>query len=1137
MKVKIYDASNVLILDIEQDDTAYRSKQLMSENVLELHYSMPTYLELPVGAWCEFEAERYTLESPQNFTVQGDRNYEYKVIMYGAQSHLRRYRVRDTTIQNRLKFPYVATPRQHLSLIISNLNRHDSGWTIGDCIESAEQVINYNHISCLDALQDMSRVFNTEWEVINKTIHLRRVEYNRDAPIALRYGKNGGLLSGIERENFSGTLPCEILLVQGGSRNIDVSRYVGTELLLPKSQTIRFDGNFFEDEAGFNASVAREYIVADDGLSIQRNDKTLTSHVENSVDLSDIYPSRIGTVSAVETEQGVDDAGNPVTFYDIIDSSIPANLNFEDYLIAGETMSIIFQSGKITSRGFNVQYVHAERRFKLQPALIDGQEMPSSVFVPTVGDRYAVFGCMLPDAYIRDDVSKSGASWDMFRKAVRFLFANEDQKFTFTGELDGIFAAKNWLAIGGKIKVGGHVRFFSDKFIDGGYIDIRIVGIKTYINSPKKPVLDLSNAAVGGTSLSSSLREIGQNEVVNEERLLNLIQFTRRTFLQAKEAQEMLERALDHFTPGINPSWVRTMSILLGNEYQQFEFVNSKTEPQHEIIPNFVWNNETKVFAAPISILKHMTLGIENHTYTRKANEFKYWDVAAYISPYLAEAATAYYLVAKCSKVGTTGEFLLQPEYKYDPGDGYYYFMVGLLSSEQDGLRSFATVYGYTEILPGQMRIKLIISPDGRTYFNVAEGIIGGNIQILAGSSGYNNLSDKPDLGVFQTKAEFNVFADYISGRVTQVSTQINAQGERVTVLEQAGFITTAQGNQLFASKTLENGNTLTSIINQTATTIQIQASKVNLIGQVTFSMFDNQTQNRVTNVELGVTTALTNANAANTAVNSLRTSLGTLAYQNIVEKALLGTTIIDGGLIRTDLISTQLLLADGAYIGNFRIANGWFTAAGDMNNDVGYIDMRGTNTRIAFGRDLVPMFAGGATTCTAIINNSNQAAFGGRTIGLSVKAVGNSSNNIRATAIEMDGGLRMKGHKSIFELCPNMNVSVGSDSGNADNLLMYNTYIYQLTAGMNAFLPSISGIASAFGYFSTGETASVSGVIRITLIMTRWSTAQLTVNAHSSTPIINNNGGTVSSMNMGAGDILELMYYNGAWYTLNYRT
>ena len=103
----------------------------------------------------------------------------------------------------------------------------------------------------------------------------------------------------------------------------------------------------------------------------------------------------------------------------------------------------------------------------------------------------------------------------------------------------------------------------------------------------------------------------------------------------------------------------------------------------------------------------------------------------------------ALYLYAKCEKECTKGEFILSEEaFHMDPKDGYYYFLTGTLGSEAEGERSFVPLYGFTEIGPGWMGINKIISPDGRTYFDVAKGEIGGKIVLGAGSSGLKDLAE-----------------------------------------------------------------------------------------------------------------------------------------------------------------------------------------------------------------------------------------------------------------------------------------------------------------------------------------------------------------------------------------------------------
>ena len=197
------------------------------------------------------------------------------------------------------------------------------------------------------------------------------------------------------------------------------------------------------------------------------------------------------------------------------------------------------------------------------------------------------------------------------------------------------------------------------------------------------------------------------------------------------------------------------MQVRLGAEQLQFRFVTSKTSPL-EIIPNFVMNNATRVFTAPTCILQHMSLGITKVSPTHTPNEYKFWNISAYTSPYLGDDKSPYYLYAKCSKSGTTGTFDLSKEpHKMEEGS-YYFFLVGTLGTEWENIRSFTTCYGFTEILPGRMIINLITSTDGKTYFNLVEGVIGGKIRFDSGTTGYENITDKPDLSIYGTKDLLN---------------------------------------------------------------------------------------------------------------------------------------------------------------------------------------------------------------------------------------------------------------------------------------------------------------------------------------------------------------------------------------------
>lgn len=685
-------------IDILVDTSSYRYTALQNVGTLYLYFASEEFINIPVGAYRIYKNITYYLMDPDDFKKKSSRNFEYTLVMYDIGAILGKYKCRDI-VSKRLKFDYTAKPHEHLQLIVDNLNMRDSGWKVGECIEAEEKTINYNHIFCSEALPTIADTFKTEYEIdpAIKTIHLRKVEYNKGEPLPLEYGKDKGFVPGLGRSNKDGNRPVTILYVQGGEQNIDFSKYGSKELLLPKNQRLEYEG--------------RAYVSDAEGLYIKRADTTLTDVQEDSLDCSHISPKRVGSVSNVVVSD------KEKNFYDFIDSSIPDDLNFEDYVIEGNNMTVIFQSGMLagSNKEFEVKYVHKERKFLITPQEIDGQIMPNDIYKPNLGDKYAVFGIQLPDAYICNNSTKEGASWDMFREAAKYLYENEDPKFTFKGELDSIYSKKRWLSIGGKIKLGGYILFKDPQFIPEG-IKIRITSIKEYIHRPYSPIIELSNTTTGVT-VSSELNKIESNEVKTDNQYKNSIQFTKRRFRDAKETISMLNDALLHFSGSISPISVQTMSLLVGDESLQFRFVNNKTNPtQVEYLVTY--DSKKKVLSAPGGILQHMTIGIDTLSSGHKASEYKFWDIEKYTSPTLTETV-GYYLYVKANKNGTTGSYVLSKNaIKLEGVEGYYHFLVGILNSEFEEDRSFVELFGFTEILPGRITTDRIVSSDGLNFMD-----------------------------------------------------------------------------------------------------------------------------------------------------------------------------------------------------------------------------------------------------------------------------------------------------------------------------------------------------------------------------------------------------------------------------------
>ena len=170
----------------------------------------------------------------------------------------------------------------------------------------------------------------------------------------------------------------------------------------------------------------------------------------------------------------------------------------------------------------------------------------------------------------------------------------------------------------------------------------------------------------------------------------------------------------------------------------------------------------------------------------------------------------------------------------------------------------------------------------------------------------FKQASDRIDLCV--TKESYGTDKQTLEAAIKVNADAVSAQASRIddlgNTISSAGWITTADGNKLWASIDLEDGNSIVSYINQTATTTTINASKINLKGKVTFEMFDADTQ------------------AATTAQPDL-SGYATKGDLPDLSDYLKETTIIEGGYIKTGLINTDSIFAELVKVGQFSIQSG----------------------------------------------------------------------------------------------------------------------------------------------------------------------------------------------------------------------
>ena len=454
------------------------------------------------------------------------------------------------------------------------------------------------------------------------------------------------------------------------------------------------------------------------------------------------------------------------------------------------------------------------------------------------------------------------------------------------------------------------------------------------------------------------------------------------------------------------------MQLIVGHEQLQFVFVDSKTAPQKVVgvYPEFT-GGRVRVQAAGL-FLKHMTMGVKAITSRRDPSQYRYWEMADFTSDGLA-ADKVYRLYARVPVSGDSGTFVLHDTFKgMNDEAGFYLLLMGYLGAEREDNRSWGRTYGFTEILPGQITTELIQDPNAQLVIDLANGRITGPLTITAGSVGYNNLTDKPDLTGYLTKSEFKVTADQIRaevGRANQTAggtkaqldafqqqtqqnvnnliNRANTADDNIYKLQTAGFVTKDGVNAWWSAGLTEKGQQIASYISQTPSAINMIAKNINMDAVVTFGPMKDRmraAEERITNEERYTTNLSTKVDNVKYQIEQKldqKQGVNDTIQLNRIKYG--DRTIIDRGKIITSLINTdELVVNKAASIGDFYISNNDLISSGYLSNrgvsirPYGEIEVKSRHneqTNIT-GSGLRVILAGIGSTPISCITDSGQA-------------------------------------------------------------------------------------------------------------------------------------------------------------------
>ena len=524
MELKIYDKRNRLRTTLVPDSSSTHHEEVGGDDYLSVSLDSPECVTLELNDWTVWEGRKFWCVETYTPKQTGRRKWTYSVKLYGAASLIKQALMLNT--EDSPVFSYTATAREHVALVVKNLNRWMGGitdWKVGKVEATGNIVVDYSEgLYGNDALKKIADEAGTEWWIEGMTVNVCRCERGDEVTL----GYDNGLLS-IERDSADNVKFFTRLFPIGSSRNIDAEKY-GSRLLLPSRA---------------------KYVERNTELGI-------VEHFEQTA-FQDIYPRRTGEVSSVRKETKKGDDGKPFDIYYFTDGGM--NFDPNEYEIGGLVKRVTFQTGQLAGLGndedgehyFEVNYNSATREFELITIwpYDDDTQVPGGVLEPKAGDTYILWNVRMPDEYYP-------IAEEEYATAVeKYMDEHCLDRSVYKCSTDYVTLKKRGVVP----CMGQRVRLESDRFFASGYRESRITVVDQKLERPTEADIEISDVLSQTTQsrMADEIENVRSEVKANTVELPDLIRSWDTTqptdnnlFSARRSEQEFLSRKRNDRTKG-----------------------------------------------------------------------------------------------------------------------------------------------------------------------------------------------------------------------------------------------------------------------------------------------------------------------------------------------------------------------------------------------------------------------------------------------------------------------------------------------------------------------------------------------------------------------------------------------------------
>lgn len=422
--------------------------------------------------------------------------------------------------------------------------------------------------------------------------------------------------------------------------------------------------------------------------------------------------------------------------------------------LANETNAIVaIKSGMCAGREFpivNANWMPLDGKWMLElERQVDDSlniAFPNKDYPILQGDQFVFLDIAMPEYYVILAQEK------MYEEGMKCLADYTRTSAYYEPQIDAKVISEKGILI----KEGWYMKVVDEDVVeteskeDYVLIDSLAIDERTEIPTYNVTLREQKRAARGFAALEDMVEDAKEGASKEVEDVKKMAQ---RRFASALDTISMLQGAMANFTEGINPVAVQTMAMLVGDESLQFKFTSlAGTNATKPVIS---YNAGARILKFSRSYrIWHMTLGIDSVTSPlgRSNDDYLKWTMPIWQSDVLVDGSKGYYLYAKVPKDSTNGEFLLsESTIAMESETGYYYLLVGVLNREYDGTREFVPLYGFTEVLPGQITTDVIRSADGNSVLDLVRGLL--TFGAMVGLSG-QTAAEGENLRIWAGKGE-----------------------------------------------------------------------------------------------------------------------------------------------------------------------------------------------------------------------------------------------------------------------------------------------------------------------------------------------------------------------------------------------